>query len=170
MFIEAEIDIHDRGWKKYFKKSELKSLVEDIFRRIILLLKQDMTLKKTVEIGIICTNNREIEVINGKYRGKNSPTNVLSFPLYENEFFNELKSPANPRQHIPIGDIILALEYIKMESLEQSKSFKDHLTHLLIHGMLHLLGFNHENGEEADKMEAIEIELLGELGIANPYL
>jgi probable rRNA maturation factor len=92
--------------------------------------------------------------LNKSYRGKDKATNVLSF-INDDE---------------PLGDIILAYETIEREAIEQEKSFRDHTIHLIIHGILHLMGHDHEVPEEAAKMEAKEIKILKKLGIENPYL
>ena len=97
----------------------------------------------------------KIQNLNHQFRGKDKPTNVLAFPSDDEEDY--------------IGDIIIALETIQREAQEQDKSFADHFTHLVIHGCLHLLGYDHEQKNEAEEMENKEIELLKKLNIANPY-
>ena len=106
------------------------------------------------EISIVLADNNFIQNLNHVYRGKDKPTNVLSFPQDEPGL---------------LGDVILAYETIEKEANEQEKSFEDHLTHLIVHGTLHLLGHDHEDDKEAKEMEALEIEILEKLGIKNPY-
>lgn len=113
---------------------------------------------KKSDVTVVLTNDAEIQQLNHQYRKKNKPTNVLSFPNGEVE--------AGVRQ---LGDIILAYETIAAEAGLQQKSLKHHLTHLTIHGVLHLLGFDHENEKDAGIMEAYEIMILARMGIANPY-
>lgn len=106
------------------------------------------------ELSIVLADNDFIQNLNRQYRGKDKPTNVLSFPQDD---------------HRHLGDIILAYETIIEEATAQKKSFEDHLTHLVIHGFLHLLGYDHETETEAQEMESLEIKILGDLGVKNPY-
>ncbi len=100
------------------------------------------------------SNDAEIEALNKYYRGKAKPTNVLSFPSDEAGY---------------LGDIILAFETVLRESSQQNKNFEHHTLHLIVHGLLHLLGYDHEKEKEAQKMEKLEISILAEFGIGNPY-
>lgn len=108
------------------------------------------------EISILLTDDENIQQLNKNYRGKDKPTNVLSFPQEEPGM---------------LGDIALALETLEREAEEQEKSLSDHFTHLFVHGVLHLRGYDHELGQkEQDEMEALEIKILKDLGVDNPYL
>ena len=104
-------------------------------------------------------NNNEIQELNNKYRKKNSPTNVLSFT-------NEDISKSITGD---LGDIAISYQYLEEESRQQNKKFDDHLIHMLIHGVYHILGFDHENNEMAAQMENKEIKLLKKINIDNPY-
>lgn len=108
----------------------------------------------TGEISIVLADDAFVQNLNREYRGKDKPTNVLSFPQDE---------------HGLLGDVILAHETLSREAKEQDKSFEDHLMHLVVHGTLHLMGHDHENDEEAEEMEALEIKILEQLGVENPY-
>lgn len=101
--------------------------------------------------------------MNKNYRKKDKPTNVLSFATLENDPF------IHPEAFFHIGDVVLALETLKKEAEEQSKRLEDHFMHLLIHGILHLLGYDHIKKEDAKVMENLEIQILNTFGIENPY-
>ena len=118
-----------------------------------------------VEIAITLSDDVEIRDLNRDWRGKDKPTNVLSFPGLEGAMAGFLP-PDAPR---PLGDIILAFETCRAEAEEQGKSLADHARHLVVHGVLHLLGFDHEDDAEAEEMEALETLVLAGLGIADPY-
>jgi probable rRNA maturation factor len=117
------------------------------------------TLKPDAELTIRISESQESQQLNHQYRGKNKPTNVLSFPF-----------EVPPGIELPlIGDLIICPEVVLREALEQEKSFHDHFAHMVIHGCLHLMGYDHITSEEADEMETFEKTLLGDLNIADPY-
>ena len=104
--------------------------------------------------------NAESETLNNTYRALDKPTNILSFP-YE--------AMTEHDQSTHLGDLVIALSVLIDEAESNDKSLEDHLAHLLIHGVLHLLGYDHESKDEAGVMEKKEVELLEKLAIANPY-
>jgi probable rRNA maturation factor len=105
------------------------------------------------EISVVLADDAFVRELNRTYRGKDKPTNVLSFPSDEH-----------------LGDIVLAFETVASEAAQQGKSFKAHAQHLLVHGTLHLLGYDHEQEAQAEEMEGLEVKILKKLGVANPYL
>ena len=109
-----------------------------------------------------------IQQLNHEYRGKNAPTNVLSFPG-ESFIAGDYTILGQRREPVILGDVILSLDTLKREALAADKPLIDHLTHLLVHGILHLLGYDHETDEEAALMEQKEIEILCGVGIDSPY-
>lgn len=109
------------------------------------------------DVVILLTDDETVRDLNARFRGKDKLTNVLSFP-----------APENARPHL--GDIVLAYGVCADEAREQGKPFGDHLSHLVIHGILHLMGYDHEADDEAEAMEAKERTLLAALGIPDPYL
>lgn len=117
------------------------------------------------ELTVTLTNDKSIKVLNRDYREKDKPTNVLSFPMWEN-----MAEIPNGAGSIPLGDIIIAFETIQREAIEQEKTLADHFTHMLIHGFLHLLGYDHMNEADANAMESLEIKILKKLSISNPYV
>ena len=110
-------------------------------------------------INIKIVNNNEIKDLNRKFRNKDKPTNVLSFT-------NEDISSSHTGD---LGDIAINYDFIKRESKEQSKTFNDHMIHMLVHGIYHILGFDHKDDEMAEFMEKKEIAILKKLNINNPY-
>lgn len=143
--LDIDILVQDERWP------DVRSLVETAVINVITACCED----EPQEISVALSNNSLIQALNRDYRNKDKPTNVLSFPQ-DDEF--------------SLGDIVLALETIQREANDQDKSFEDHLTHLIIHGTLHLLGHDHEDDDEAEEMEAIEIKILERMGIENPYI
>ncbi|MDO4426694.1 MAG: rRNA maturation RNase YbeY [Moraxella sp.] len=116
------------------------------------------------ELSIVCVDRDESQTLNFTYRQKDKPTNVLSFPSeLPDEILGELDA-------VPLGDLVICVPVVLDESDTQGKTPLDHFTHLVVHGILHLLGYDHELGEdEANEMESLEIEILNKLGIDNPY-
>lgn len=113
------------------------------------------------ELSLLFTGDKHMAEINGQWRGKPKATNVLSFPGEERQI--------GETAGMMIGDLVFALETIQREAAEQEKSFENHLTHLTVHGFLHLFGYDHEEAAEAERMEAAEIKVLATLGIGDPY-
>jgi probable rRNA maturation factor len=113
-------------------------------------------------IGITLVGDAEQRRLNHTWRGKDSSTNVLAFPVAG----AEAPPPGAP---LLLGDVVLALETIAAEAATQNKPLPDHLRHLVVHGVLHLLGQNHENPAEAEVMEWREAAILAEMGVPDPY-
>jgi probable rRNA maturation factor len=120
------------------------------------------------EISIRLTDDAEVHALNRDYRGKDQPTNVLSFPQYAPEEIAGLPTSTDPE--ILLGDIVLALETCQREAAEKGLSLSDHAAHLIVHGTLHLLGHDHLEDATAEAMEALEVKALASMGLANPYL
>lgn len=120
------------------------------------------------ELCIVFADDAFVRALNKTYRGKDKPTNVLSFPTGDIPVAvgAEIFADMGPRL---LGDVVLAQETIEREAAEQSKSFSDHLTHLVVHGVLHLLGQDHEEDLAAEEMEAMERDILEDLNVADPY-
>lgn len=112
------------------------------------------------EIAVLLTDDEGVAILNERWRGKAQATNVLSWPAVAPRLL-----PLSPM----IGDIALAYETCAREALGEHKPFADHVTHLVVHGTLHLLGYDHETEDEAEAMEALERRVLADLGIADPY-
>lgn len=120
-----------------------------------------------IEISVKLSDNDEVQTLNKAYRGKDKPTNVLSFPQIQPDLLETLANTDDGEALL--GDIILAFETCRDEALAKDIPLSRHVTHLIVHGTLHLLGYDHENEADAGVMENIEINALATLAIANPY-
>jgi len=125
----------------------------DLIARAVDSVAAELESPREGELSVVLSDNAQVQVLNRDYRDKDKPTNVLSFP-----------------QSGPLlGDIILARETVQAEAADKGVNFEAHLIHLVMHGWLHLQGFDHQTDETAAEMEAIEIAALAKLGIDNPY-
>jgi probable rRNA maturation factor len=113
------------------------------------------------ELSIVLTDDAAMRTLNRRWRGKNRPTNVLSFPAGESK-----PQRGRPRH---LGDIVIAYETTAREAIGESKPFAHHLAHLTVHGFLHLLGYDHDKNDDAEKMERLERTILKRIGIPDPY-
>ena len=116
------------------------------------------------EVSVVLADDAAVQILNRDYRGQDKPTNVLSFPLGD----DPAEAVAQGRA-VMLGDVILALETVMREARDQGKTINDHLTHLIVHGILHILGYDHMVEVDALAMEALESNILAGLGVGNPY-
>ena len=114
------------------------------------------------ELSLVLSDDAHVRVLNRDWRDKDRPTNVLSFPAEDRD---PDIAPALPM----LGDVVLAEETVRREAREQDKGFRDHALHLIAHGVLHLLGHDHMDEAEAERMEDLEVKVLGRVGIGDPY-
>jgi probable rRNA maturation factor len=128
-----------------------------------------LTTEALVEISVRLTTDDEVHALNKQYRGKDKPTNVLSFPMVQSDLLDTVSQNSDDGELL-LGDIVLAYGVCAAEAAERGISTADHATHLLVHGTLHLLGYDHMTDDEAESMEEIERQALASLGIADPYL
>ena len=119
------------------------------------------------EVSVKFTSDEEVRALNAQWRGKDKPTNVLSFPLAEQY---ELEQGDEEGPELMLGDIVLAHGVCEREAAEKKVSVEEHATHLIVHGTLHLLGYDHQDDGAAQDMESREVRALERLGIADPYL
>ena len=156
--LEIDINIHDKCWRDII--DDIESFTHKIINQA---LEEIISSDKNIDISIVLANDIFVQELNKNYRNKDKPTNVLSFPQTEQSDFN------NDIPFISLGDIIIAFETIECEAKEQNKSFNHHYAHMLTHGCLHLLHFDHQTEEKAKIMESKEIAILSKLDIKNPY-
>lgn len=155
---DIDIIIIDERWKLIIKNPSAfcRFMIKKAFKHI------DSTIKNP-SLTIVLANDNFIKDLNYTYRSQNKPTNVLSF--YSGELVEE-----KGKKITVLGDIVLSFETIKGESLTQGKDFTNHLKHIMLHGLLHLLGYDHKKLKDRKKMEKKEIEILLKENISNPYL
>ncbi len=125
-------------------------------------------LEAVVEIGIRLTDDTEARALNHRYRGVDAPTNVLSFPITDCAP-GAPPPPPPPGLPLALGDVVLAFETVRGEAGDRGKTLADHLGHLVVHGVLHLLGHDHRDDAGARAMEHLETAVLAGLGVADPY-
>jgi probable rRNA maturation factor len=118
--------------------------------------------QRNAELSVLLCDDETIAHLNGRWRGQEKPTNVLSFPAPP-------PHGAVPDERIPLGDIAIAYETLAREAEENGKTVVDHLSHLVVHGFLHLLGYDHHMDDEAERMERLERDILARIGVADPY-
>ncbi len=128
-----------------------------------------LTVAATIEISIRLADDDEVQKLNAQYRHKDKPTNVLSFPMIQPDLLDTVTTNSDDGE-VLLGDIVLAHGVCAREAEERGIDITDHATHLIVHGTLHLLGYDHLGDDEAEAMEAIETDALASLGLADPYL
>ena len=199
--MNVEIIVENDNWDS----EKIKKLIEDATKAVFSYLKLQ---HDDIEISVLCTSDEEIRILNKTYRGIDSPTNVLSFPMESDSEYDDFVCGCGEDCHcadseydkcgcdcgedchcadhsedacnccadedLPAASCVLgcsafAYETIKRESEEQGKSFDNHMNHLVIHSVLHLLGYDHVEDEEAEKMEDLEVKILQTIGVSNPY-
>lgn len=158
--IEIDIRIASSAWR-----AALPNAAAAVRRAATAALKAELPAQKKgapkTGLSILLTDDAEMRKLNAGWRAKDKPTNVLSFPA-ENAV-----DPARPPAYL--GDVALGLATCKREAREQRKTLADHVAHLTVHGVLHLLGYDHMDDEQAEAMEPLETEILAGMGIADPY-
>ncbi|MGP7795087.1 rRNA maturation RNase YbeY [Sphingomonas sp. CLY1604] len=128
-----------------------------------------LTTAAVVEISVRLTSDEDVHALNRQYRQKDKPTNVLSFPMVQPDLIDTVSQNSDDGELL-LGDIVLAHGVCVAEARDKGVTVEEHATHLLVHGTLHLLGYDHLDDDEADAMEEIERQALATLGIADPYL
>lgn len=169
--VSLDIALEDSGWSKSL--SDVETLINTCLEAMMDSVPETKVFGKfsTLEISVLLTGNEAIQTLNRDYRGKDKPTNVLSFPsLGDEEIKAYFQDGATlPDYPVSLGDIIFSLQTLEGEARAQNKDLADHFCHLFIHGLLHLLGYDHVQDRDAEHMEALEKAILGKLAIDDPY-
>ncbi|GAO40791.1 putative endoribonuclease [Sphingomonas changbaiensis NBRC 104936] len=126
------------------------------------------TTPELVEVSVRLTSDEEVHALNRHYRGKDKPTNVLSFPMVQPDLLETVSQNGDDGELL-LGDIVLAYGVCAREAEEKGVALDAHATHLIVHGLLHLLGYDHQGSVEAEHMESLERDVLARLGLHDPY-
>jgi probable rRNA maturation factor len=165
--IDVELDMGMVWGNSNFGQSEVEKAVDAAVRFAAIAELADPIVPVSVSIKL--SDNAEVHALNREWRDKDKPTNVLSFPMLDDAELDALRTGSYDAPEIMLGDIILAHETCAAEAKEKDVPIAHHATHLVIHGMLHLLGHDHIEDDEAELMEALEVKALAYMGLHNPY-
>lgn len=154
--IEITLHIKDERWEE--RIPNISTLTQKAVSKTLQFLQLGIL---DLEMSVVFADDPFLQEYNVRYRGKDKPTNVLSF--------SALGTPLVVKEGDNLGDIMIAYETMEKEAQAQGKTLQDHTVHIIVHGVLHLIGYNHEEDDEAEKMEKTEIEILKTLGVQNPY-
>jgi probable rRNA maturation factor len=157
--------LHETPWPQ----GDWESLAQKAVGQTLLATPQAMLIETTatIEVSIRLTSDDDVQTLNRQYRGQDKPTNVLSFPMVQPDLIDTLSNTDDGE--VLLGDIVLAHGVCAREAAERGVSIEDHATHLIVHGVLHLLGYDHMTDSEAEAMEAIERDVMASLGLHDPY-
>ena len=163
MMLEVAVDSDGEwdssSWDRLIRDAAEAAIAESAFPQLT-------TMPRPVELSVRLTSDSEVQALNSTWRGKDKPTNVLSFPQLEPE---ELGAIAADGPELMLGDLVLGHGVCAREAEEKAISLEDHAAHLVVHGTLHLLGYDHGDDAAAEGMEKREVRALARLGIADPY-
>lgn len=166
---QLEVIVDDERWPAKLEGAE--EWAAQVFATTLAYLEAEnlsygIGFNKPICVNLALSNNLEVQKLNADFRGKNQPTNVLSFANVDDDQFME---GLEAMSQVELGDIIIALETLEDEALQKGLLLRNHFAHLLVHGLLHLFGYDHQDDIEAEAMEEIEVEILQKLEINNPY-
>jgi probable rRNA maturation factor len=164
MMLEVAVETDEewdssRSWEPLVRGAVEAAVAESAFPQL-------KTSERPVEVSVLLTGDDEVRRLNAEWRDKDRATNVLSFPMISKD---DLRQANVAGPELLLGDIALARGVCEAEAIEKGISFESHAAHLIVHGALHLLGYDHEQESEAMEMERREVRALERLGIANPY-
>jgi probable rRNA maturation factor len=156
---DEEWDSSNTDWSLLVRRAAEAAIAESAFPQLA-------QTERSVELSVRLTGDEEVRALNSQWRGRDKPTNVLSFPMVSAD---DLAATKVVDQELLLGDIVLARGVCEREAADKAIPVERHATHLLVHGTLHLLGYDHHDDEEATDMEQREIRALARLGIDDPY-
>lgn len=166
--INIEVDTASAKWKNAFPK--MKRKIEYAAAAAFMFARKPASFQgRTLDISITLTTDARVRKLNRDYLGKDKPTNVLSFPQLALAGKARTKLPRDKALPLALGDIVLAFETTRREAKEQDKKLEAHTLHLVVHGMLHILGYDHMNDRDANSMEKTERDILAAMGYDDPY-
>ena len=155
------ISCEDKSWNEDDVSKIVKECTDAVFEKF------EYDTEANIEICFLFTNDDEIHALNKTFRGVDKPTNVLSFPSFQSDPLEE--DEMDEDEPCVLGSVAVAYETTFREAEEQGKTFEDHLKHLIVHSLLHLLGYDHINDNEAEEMESLEVEILQKINVEDPY-
>lgn len=159
--LDIQTSVEDPSWPAEEPLNAMASGILEQAAAFLVREEQQPFPQGEVELSLVFTDDASIREINQEWRGQDKPTNVLSFPAFP------LEPGGMPGPML--GDIVIARETVEREAADLGKPFNEHLTHLMVHGFLHLFGYDHMDGDEAEEMEGLETRILAELGLSDPY-
>lgn len=157
--IDADAEWDSSRWDRLVREAAEAAIAESAFPQLT-------ASPRPVELSVRLTSDSEVQALNSTWRGKNEPTNVLSFPQMDGHALGNI---AGKGPEVMLGDIVLAHGVCAREAAEKAVRLEDHAAHLVVHGTLHLLGDDHGDDAQAEAMEAREVRALARMGIADPY-
>jgi probable rRNA maturation factor len=163
MMLEISVDSDGEwdsssGWESLARRAAEAAIAESAFPQLV-------SSPRAVEVSVRLAGDDEVRALNAQWRGKDKPTNVLSFPMADADDFEA----TGEGPELMLGDIVLARGVCAAEAADKAVAIEDHASHLIVHGTLHLLGYDHMDEPAANDMEARETRALARLGIADPY-
>jgi probable rRNA maturation factor len=156
-----DVSVQDPAWESMHDIESVVCLITQTTLSAAILPKE--AIERDLEVSIVLANDDLVRVLNREYREKDKPTNVLTFAALDGD------EPVPEEGVLNLGDVILSFQTIERECQEQGKFPLDHIKHLTVHGVLHLLGYDHQTDDEATDMETLEIRILERMGVQNPY-
>ncbi|GBD43606.1 Endoribonuclease YbeY [bacterium HR40] len=160
--IALAVEIADPRWRR-----SIPDLEDQLAQAVAVTLPElDLPAGCRFEVAVTLADDRMVRELNARYRGRDAATDVLSFPQFEADELARLASPAGV---VPLGDIVLAFETVSRDAADLGRPLLAHLLHLFVHGLLHLVGFDHVGEAEAMRMERLEAAILARLGLPDPY-
>jgi probable rRNA maturation factor len=159
--IDIIVQIDCTAWENWYTDVEWSSFFTTLSQNVM----EYFSIEQPLEISVVLSDDGYVQDLNSTYRSKAESTNVLSFPQ---SYIDDIQQD-DPTEVVLLGDIVMSYTTIQTEVKDQQKLFMDHVTHLFIHSILHLLGFDHVEDTAAEEMEALEVLLLKKMNIQNPY-